>query len=338
MADGDAGYNLRNIVNIPIRGADYQLLANSLGQLNGVESISATSTNLGRSAAGDVSVRRMKDKDPIYMEYYDVDPNFIQNMKLTLIAGKTFESKSDDREYEIVISDLGRKVLQFQKASEAVGEIVWLNDTTQVRIKGVLKDFYYRGLETPYGPMMLRYRPQEFKYLHVKTTSTQNKETLSAVERTWKQTLPSRSFEGQWLYDEVRERKGAWSTVSMLGFLAMITITLACMGLLGMVVYNTETRRKEIGIRKVMGASVPAIMGLLSKNFMRLVMIAGLIALPVSYGLSYFFLNMFANRISIGIGIMSASFLSMLVFSLITIGSQIYKVAISNPVNALRAE
>ena len=87
-----------------------------------------------------------------------------------------------------------------------------------------------------------------------------------------------------------------------------------------------------------MGASVPAIMGLLSKNFMRLVLIAGLIALPVSYGLSYFFLNMFANRIAIGPGILSISFISMLLLSLITIGSQIYKVAVANPVDALRAE
>ena len=110
------------------------------------------------------------------------------------------------------------------------------------------------------------------------------------------------------------------------------------MGLLGMVVYNTETRKKEIGIRKVMGASVPAIMGLLSKNFVKLVIIAGFIALPISYGLSYFFLNIFANRISIGFGILTISFISMIVISLITIGSQIYRVAVANPVNALRTE
>jgi putative ABC transport system permease protein len=87
-----------------------------------------------------------------------------------------------------------------------------------------------------------------------------------------------------------------------------------------------------------MGASVPAIMGLLSRNFMRLVIIAGLIALPISYGLSYFFLNIFANRISMGFGILAVSFTGMLVLSLLTIGSQIYKVATANPVNALRAE
>lgn len=339
LANGDAGYNVRNIINIRLNAADYKILSNDLAQVKGVETISATSANLGRSAAGDVIVRRAKDKDPIGMEYYDVDPNFVQNMRLTLLAGTSFSaSNANGEESQIIISDLARKILQFKSPEGAIGQPVSIDDTTEVQIAGVLKDFYYRGLETPFGPMVLRNRPQEFKFLHVKTTTAGDKSVMAAVEQTWKRLQPLKAFEATWLYDEIHERKGAWGTVSMLGFLAIVTITLACMGLLGMVVYNTETRKKEIGIRKVMGASVPAIMGLLSKNFMKLVLIAGLVALPISYGLSYFFLTMFANRISIGFGILSISFISMLLLSLITIGSQIYKVAVANPVNALRAE
>ena len=339
LADGYAGYNVRNIINVPLRGADYKILSNDLARIKGVESISATSANLGRSASGEVIVRYAKDKDPIGMEYYDVDPNFIQNMRLTLLAGKSFDnSNTNGEETKIIISDLARKILQIKSPEDAIGKVIWINDTTEVEVAGVLKDFYYRGLETPFGPLVLRYRPQEFKYLHVKTASAGDKSVMASVEQAWKKLEAPKPYEATWLYDEIHERKGAWGTVSMLGFLAFITITLACMGLLGMVVYNTETRKKEIGIRKVMGASVPAIMSLLSKNFMKLVMIAGLIALPISYGISYFFLNLFANRISIGFGILSISFISMLVISLITIGSQIYRVAVANPVNALRTE
>jgi putative ABC transport system permease protein len=221
---------------------------------------------------------------------------------------------------------------------DAIGKVILIDDTTEVQIAGVLKDFYYRGLETPFGPLVLRHRPEKFNYLHVKTSTAGDKAMMASIEQVWKQIQPLKSFQATWLYDEVHARKGAWSTVSMLGFLAIITITLACMGLLGMVVYNTETRKKEIGIRKVMGASVSAIITLLSKNFMRLVIIAGLIALPISYAVSYFFLNFFANRISIGFGIMTGSFVTMLVLSLITIGSQIYKVAVAKPVNALKTE
>ena len=272
------------------------------------------------------------------MEFYDVDPNFVKNMRLTVLAGNTFSHADNIRKKEVIVTDLGRKVLHFQTPDDAIGKTVLVNDTTEVLIVGVLKDFFYRGLETPYGPMLLRNRPTEFKYLHVKTATAGDESVLASVRGIWKKTYPTKEFEASWLYEDIHNRKSAWGTVSMLGFLAIITITLACMGLLGMVVYNTETRKKEIGIRKVMGASVATIIGLLSKNFLKLVMLAGVIALPISYALSYFFLNMFANRISIGFGILSISFIGMLVISLLTIGSQIYKVAIANPVNALRSE
>jgi putative ABC transport system permease protein len=115
-------------------------------------------------------------------------------------------------------------------------------------------------------------------------------------------------------------------------------ITIACLGLLGMVIYNTETRRKEIGIRKVMGASVAAIVSMLSKSFVKLVVIAGLIGLPISYLCGFFFLNIFANRINISFGSLLLSFLGLLAIVLITISSQIFKIATANPVHSLRRE
>ena len=338
MANGDPGYDVKNIINIPLHGADYKLLSHDLAQLNGVENISAASDNLGRGASGSIAIKQAKDKEPILTEYYDIDKNFINNMRLTLIAGNTFEDNTTGKEKQVIISEITRKILQFKTPAEAVGKMVFINDTTQVKIAGVIKDFYYRGMETPYGPLVFRNRPQEFKYLHVRYAAANDKTIVASIENIWKKTNPHKNFEGSNLYNELYGRKSAWGTVSMLGFLAIITITLACMGLLGMVVYNTETRKKEIGIRKVMGASVSGIITLLSKNFMRLVLIAGVIALPVSYALSYFFLNIFANRINIGFGILASSFLVMLLVSLITIGSHIYKVAIANPVNSLRTE
>ena len=338
MADGDPGFNTRNIVNIKLNDTDYKTLSQEIALLNGVENISATSTNLGRSASGDVLVKLAPGKDPINMEYYDVDPNFISNMRLSLLAGNTFTESTQTNERQVIITDLARKILQYKQPGEAIGQMLWMNDSTQVQIAGVIKDFYYRGLETPFGPMVLRNRPGEFKYLHVKTTAAGDKAMLAAIEKVWKKTNPHKPFEATWLYDEIHERKGAWGTVSLLGFLAIITITLACLGLLGMVVYNTETRKKEIGIRKVMGASVSAIIGLLSKSFIRLVVIAGLIALPVSYALSYFFLMIFANRIQVGFGILAFSFTGILLLSLLTIGSQIFRFAVANPVESLRTE
>jgi putative ABC transport system permease protein len=338
MATGDPGFNAKNIVNIPLHQSDARILRQQISRLNGVENISAASTNLGRNASGTVMIRQPNIKQSINMDYYDVDQNFITNMRLQLVAGQSFVETSSDKESQVVISESARKILQFKTADEAVGQSIQMNDSITVTISGVIKDFYHRGLETPYVPLVLRNREEMFKNLHVKAVNAKDKNLVAAIEKIWTALYPSTPFESSWLYDDLHERKSAWSTVSMLGFLAIITITLACLGLLGMVVYHTETRKKEIGIRKVMGASVPAIMSLLSKNFMRLVIIAGLIALPISYALSYFFLTMFANRINIGFGMLGLCFIGMLLISLVTIGSHIYKVAISNPVNALRSE
>ena len=124
----------------------------------------------------------------------------------------------------------------------------------------------------------------------------------------------------------------------MLGFLAFVTITIACLGLLGMVTYLTQTRHKEIGIRKVMGADVLAIMTILSKGFLKLIMIAAAIGLPLGYVAGFLFLNIFPNRVSVGVDFLIYSLIGMLALVGITIGSQIYRVATANPVKALRAE
>jgi putative ABC transport system permease protein len=102
--------------------------------------------------------------------------------------------------------------------------------------------------------------------------------------------------------------------------------------------YTTETRRKEIGIRKVMGAGVYTIMLLLSKGYLKLVFIAGAIALPVSYLAGWFFLNIFANRISIGAGMLAGGFMGLLLLVILTIGIRIYRIAATNPVTSLRTE
>jgi putative ABC transport system permease protein len=154
----------------------------------------------------------------------------------------------------------------------------------------------------------------------------------------WKTNYPYQEFKADWLKQKMSERYSAVGVLSMLGFLAFVTITIACLGLLGMVTYLIQIRNKEIGIRKVMGADVITIMTILSKGFLKLVLIAGAIGLPLGYIASFFFLNIFSNRVSIGVDIILLSLLGMLVLVLLTIGTQIYRVAVANPVKALRAE
>jgi putative ABC transport system permease protein len=163
-------------------------------------------------------------------------------------------------------------------------------------------------------------------------------ETIASMTKIWKTIKPGIPFEYSWLKDALYARESAWGTVSILGFLAFIAITISCLGLLGMVMYAAETRRKEIAIRKVMGASITSMVLLLSRGFIKLILIAGAIALPLSYVAGFLFLNIFANRIAIGLDIFASGFLGLLVLALLTIGTRVYRSAAANPVNNLRVE
>jgi putative ABC transport system permease protein len=198
-----------------------------------------------------------------------------------------------------------------------------------------MKDFYFQGVGVPLRPLLFRNRPTDFNVLTIRT-KTGDKNIMTGLAAIWKKYEPAIPINYNWLEND--EASQSIGSVSMLDFLALITAVLACMGLLGMVTYNIQVRRKEIGIRKVMGAGVPVIISLLSRSFLKLVIIAGCIALPIGFILGYLFLNLFANRTSIGLFIPLGSLLGLLGIALLTMGSQVYRVAVANPVKSLRTE
>jgi putative ABC transport system permease protein len=338
MANADPLFNRDNILAIRLQGTDPILLASELKKLNGVEQVTAVSEAPGRNVSGTVSVKQLPSDQAIDIEYYDVDADFPAVIDLKLLAGNSFPTgATNEKEQYTIINERALEMLKWKNAGEAVGQQILLNDTVPVRIVGVMKNFYFRGMEWAPGPLLLRNRPNQYSQLLVRTATT-NKEIEAAMATVWKANYPYQEFKADWLKQKMSERYSAIGTLSMLGFLAFITITIACLGLLGMVTYLTQTRHKEIGIRKVMGADVITIMTILSKGFLKLVLIAGAIGLPLGYIASFFFLNIFSNRVSIGVDIILFSLLGMLVLVLLTIGTQIYRVAVANPVKALRAE
>ncbi|MCU7548577.1 ABC transporter permease [Chitinophagaceae bacterium LB-8] len=338
MANADPGFNREHVLSLPLNSSKYQILSEEISRVSGVQMAGATSEHLGINASGHAPIKLQPEAEPIYIDYFDVDANFIQVMELKLLAGNTFPSVADTgREQFVIINEAALKPLHIANPTDAIGKMAWLDDSSVVHIAGVVKNFYYEGLERPVTPLLLRNRMNKFNFLAVKTAGD-SKTILQAIKAVWLQHNAGQPFEIRWLADVLYEKRSAWTTVSMLGFLSFIAVTIACLGLLGMVMYTTETRRKEIGIRKVMGASVAAIISLLSRGFIKLIIIAGLIALPVSYILGYLFLNMFANRISLGLGSLIICFFGLLLLVLVTIGSQIYMAAIANPAKNLRTE
>ena len=186
--------------------------------------------------------------------------------------------------------------------------------------------------------MAIRSGEGAYAYLNLYVTAAKKDKVVSEVEQRWKQMHPHEPFTFYWLEKHLDELSSQKETIGILGYLAFIAITLASLALLGLVVYTIETRRKEISVRKIVGAEVTQLVMLLSKAFIKLLVIAGLIAIPAGYLFSFIFLQNFASRVSFGVGSAFSCFIFLLLIGLITIISQTLKASTINPVKNLRVE
>jgi putative ABC transport system permease protein len=336
MATADPGYRTENILSIPFSGHDREIITNELSRLSDVENISSTSENFGGRSGGTLPVALNEDeKQPFKFHFYTTDEHVLEVFGLTLIAGRNFES---NKKNEVFINETAVTTLGFKTAKEAVGQTLWVFDSMNVSVAGVVKDFYYQGVGNAVTPLVLTNDQGNLNFLNVRISSGQDSKALAQIESTWKRVFPDRAFAFSWLQKDHQERHGQRASISFLGFLSFMTITIAALGLLGLVVYTVETKRKEISIRKIIGADIRQLLVLLSKGFVTLLLTAGFIAIPVGYVAGQFFLMNFANRISIGAGTLVFSFLFLLALGLSMILSQTYKAASANPVDALRSE
>ncbi len=336
----DPGFASKNILTIPIPGND-KIFANEVSRIHGVENISRISDDFGMRGTG--SMQLFKDKpgnqQGVLCEFYFADAAAIPVHKLQIMLGSNFPgNEAGTREQYILINQRAVNVLGFKNAASAVGKTVWLNDSTNVEIKGVLRDFYDKGAARYINPLVLRNKAGAFNYMNVLVNAAAENNIIQQLSFVWKKINPHTPFEYEWLDKKIADREDQSDAYATMGFLAFITVTIAALGLLGLVVYTVETRQKEISIRKIVGANVKQLMFLLSKGFLKLLLISGLIAMPTGYLLSTMFLQNFANRVSFGIGSLLLCLIFLLMIGLVTILSNTYKAAIANPVKNLRTE
>ncbi|SDB48883.1 putative ABC transport system permease protein [Flavobacteriaceae bacterium MAR_2010_188] len=337
----DPGFASENILSIPMSGED-MVFANEISKLKGVKSISRTSEDFGMRGSGYVELytERSSDQDKgLRAESYFIDDQIILVHELEILAGSNFSiTDASAREKNILINEKLVNLLGYVNNSEAIGNSYYINDSTQVSIKGVVKDFYDKGASRYIMPLVLRNQVSGFNYLNVLVEATQKEALISLISSEWKKLNPNSPLEYQWLDKKIAAREDQGEAYTIMGFLAFITISIATIGLLGLVIYTVETRQKEISVRKIIGASVNQIMRLLSKGFLKLLLISGLIALPIGYLASLLFLQNFANKVSFGIGSLIACFLFLLIIGLLTILSNTYRAATANPADNIRTD
>jgi putative ABC transport system permease protein len=275
------------------------------------------------------------------MNYMYVDHDFIPQYRIQVLAGSAFgEQNDDDLQGGYIINQTAAEQLGFSSPQEAVGKrLVGCYDEKEMEIIGVVGDFHYRGLQSTLEPLVMIYRPRMFRNLTLSVKTEDAEQTVAFVREKWQELFPEYPFDYFFLdtsFDrQYRAEERVGTVFAVFTFLGLF---IACLGLLALASYAAERRTKEIGIRKVLGASVGSIVQLLSREFLLLVALANLIAWPIAYFAMSRWLEEFAYRISISLGTFLLAAVFALIITLITVSTQAIKAALTNPVDTLRYE
>lgn len=340
MVTADYGFRTKGVLNIPLNNVPYQRLTNELNQLAGVEQVSAISVMLGNFGDEGLMIRRQRHSgDSVATSLMSVDAGFVPAMNLTLKAGTNLpKSNADSSGHFVLINEEAVHTFKLGEARAAVGKTLWLNDSTEVQIAGVVADFRYTTFVWAIKPLVLQAQPARYQYLNVAVAEGAEASVLADAQKIWKRLNPYEPFAGRWYDDYLDERHSHKQDIDFMGLLVGLALSIACLGLLGMVTYNTQQRTKEVGIRKVMGADVGQLVWLLSWDFVKLLLIAGAVALPLGSLAGYAFLMSFAYHVGIGIETLGSCLGTLLLLGSLTIGIRTYRSALINPADSLRTE
>ena len=347
----DLGFNTENILNISLQKNKPEALINKLKAMPEVSGISQSRllTSVGNAWGGFVKYKDFRDSALVFLNI--VDENYIPLHGYKLIAGQNFITRpaTKDATSELIVNE--KTLRQFNIANgdpeKAIGEEILLNNK-KLTIVGVMKDFHYGKLDENILPVVLTYlTPDAFLtrdgrdgLVNVRLNTSDLIGTMAKIREVWKSVDPVHPFEARFYEDSIEDAYSELSAmIKVIGFLSFIAISIASLGLFGMVVFTTETRLKEISIRKVLGATSGNLVFLLSRGFVVLLAISALIALPITY---LFFesvvLTNFPFHDPIGIGELFGGLLAVLAIAFIMIGSQTISAAQSNPAEILKGE
>ena len=318
---------------------DFQPFKNSILQLQGIQSMTVSTSIMGKENFWANGVTRSDPAypNPVTLYYLGVDYDFIPSYEMKLVAGRNFSKDFPSDSNKAVLNETAVRMLGFQSSQQAINQKIGSENGNT--IIGVVQDYHTEGLHKSIDPQLIILRLNARNVYSIKIESANISSAIAAIQAKWNIYFPNDPFSYYFLDEAFDKQYKADKQFGVaFGIFAFIAIIIACMGLLGLSAYNVLQRRKEIGIRKVLGASVKNVVLILSKDFVRLVLIAFVLAVPIAWWVMYDWLQQFAYRINIGWWIFfMAGFLAVLI-ALATISFQAIKAATANPVKSLRTE
>ncbi len=344
MRTKDLGFNKDHVLSVvtdgsgDIRGkvASFQ---NELRKNKNILSVSSAQTSPGGSNLS-FNLFSVESKAGYFdkgIDCYGIDDNYLRNLDIKLTKGRNFSGLSDTLR-SIIVNESMVKDFGWE---EPLGKKVKFGGDTSgfyLEVVGVIKDFHVKSLYNPIAPLLLFYRPNS-NVIQVKVAGGDIASTVASMENSWKNIFPELSFQYTFLDQDFNSQYVAdQKRGKIFTSFSTLTIIITCLGLLGLIAFTTEQRRKEISIRKVMGAGTPRIVSLLAKNFIMLVAVSCLIAFPVGYYFMHKWLNIFPYKEGLKVSTFVFSALLTLLIALLTVSFHTIRVALANPVKSLRTE
>jgi len=340
IREKNLGYNKENVFSFWMHNMNdhYNAAQAELLKVPGITGITECAVDIINTYSGSTAIDwdgKRADQQSFGIIQLPVERNFIQVMGLQLLEGNGFTgSPADSANFilnETAIKETGIK-------EPVIGKRLTFHGIKGV-IAGVVKDFHFQNMHNKIVPLIMQYDRNWRGKMYVRTTGKDAPQALAAVESLWKKYNPDYPFEYIFLDDLFADLYKADMHVGQLfNCFAIVTILISCLGLFGLVTFTAESKVKEIGVRKVLGSSVQAIVVLLSKNLLKPVLIATCIALPVGYWAMNKWLQNFAYKVTLSWWVFVLAALTTITIALITVSIKAIKAAVANPVKSLRTE
>jgi putative ABC transport system permease protein len=280
----------------------------------------------------------MPTEEAVDYSYFAVDEDYIDNLELKLIAGRNF-TPNQPGEREVILNEAAVESFGFGSVEDAIGQNLIIEDSTSVNVVGIVQDYNFMMLYMEIKPLLLRYNPEDFTIAQVKLAGGSNTESIIALEESWEAFDPNHDFEYKYFKEEKAEFYGFfYDIVYIIGLISILSASIAAMGLFGIATYSIQTRLKEVGIRKILGASSSSIVYMLGKGFMILILLSTVIGGGLSYFGNQAWLNLFAYRVNFGLDVLGIAFLFIATIGALTIGFQTLRATATNPSEILRSE
>jgi putative ABC transport system permease protein len=336
----DHGFNIESNILIRLNNTSAENLKTELVKYSNITSVSASSHIPAAGQAHSSGFKtRLDDPEWINVGRFDVDEDYLHNMNIELIAGEFFKAASGEANKNfVVINQKAAKAFNFNTPHDALGqELIADYDSSRTTIIGVIQDYNHRDLTREISPLALFYNPDGFNLVQVAYVGSYENAT-AAIEKAWAAINPDLKVDYKPVEREIRQFYEIvfGDLTKILGVIASLAIMISCLGLLGMATYTTETRMKEISIRKILGSSGIQLVLLLSKGFVAILGIAIAIGVPASYLINNLWLELIAYHTTLNFTMIIAGVSILILFGVLTIGSQTVRATYVNPVDNLK--